>query len=75
MTNATASRPSDVVNLREINNTINVDRLMTVIGLEYLRTCPVSDESNHTEDIIRQDGFHIISPNERFFPGKNLFIE
>lgn len=61
-TNATVSVSSDVINLTQINNKVSINRLMTAIGLQYLKTIGNVTTIN--------EGFNYITPNEHSFPGK-----
>lgn len=61
-TNATVSVPSDVLNLTQISSKVSINRLMTAVGLQYLKT--IGDETT-----INQ-GFNYVTPNEHTFPGK-----
>lgn len=64
-TNATVSVSSDVLNLSQINNKVSINRLMTAIGLQYLKT--VGDKSTINR------GFNYVTPNEHEFSGKLIF--
>lgn len=73
ITKATRSVPSIVINLRELNPSVNVDRLMTVVGLGYLNTKPF--RKSDAENIINEPrGFLFISPEEKYFPGAILLV-
>lgn len=62
-TNATVSVTSDVLNLTQINNKVCINRLMTAVGLQYLKTV-----GNKT---TTDQGFNYVTPNEQTFPGFN----
>ena len=62
-TTASASHPSQTINLRELNSSVTVDRLMTVIGLEYLSTCCSDGRAFDSQ------GFHLVNPKNEYFPG------
>lgn len=64
-TNATASVSSDVLNLTQINNKVSINRLMTAVGLQYLRT--IGDKTTTNQ------GFNYVTPNEYTFPGKLIY--
>lgn len=65
-TNATVSVPSDVLNLTQTNNKVSINRLMTAIGLQYLK-------ATDDKTIINQ-GFNYVTPDEHTFPGNNFFL-
>ncbi|XP_065202510.1 lipoyl amidotransferase LIPT1, mitochondrial [Planococcus citri] len=73
ITNATRSTPAPILNLRELNPSITIERLMTVVGLQYMRTIP----SINTKQIesVKAKGFRFVSPEERYFPGLDEKIE
>ncbi|CAI6344458.1 unnamed protein product [Macrosiphum euphorbiae] len=62
-TNATVSVTSDVLNLTQINNKVCINRLMTAVGLQYLKTVGNTTTINQ--------GFNYVTPNEQTFPGFN----
>ncbi|KAL4120705.1 hypothetical protein QTP88_013348 [Uroleucon formosanum] len=62
-TNATVSVTSDVLNLTQINNQVCINRLMTAVGLQYLKTVGNATTINQ--------GFNYVTPNEQTFPGFN----
>ncbi|XP_050536007.1 lipoyltransferase 1, mitochondrial [Daktulosphaira vitifoliae] len=66
-TNATVSVPSSVINLKEINERISINRLVTVIGLDYLNSINNKNTVNY--------GFNYIKPDEKIFPGLNKIKE
>uniref|UniRef100_A0A1B6KYI1 BPL/LPL catalytic domain-containing protein n=1 Tax=Graphocephala atropunctata TaxID=36148 RepID=A0A1B6KYI1_9HEMI len=68
-TNATVSIPSPVRNLAELDSTINVQRLISAVGWEYLRTTPLTQEDGGWGLVARQRGFQMINPTDEWFPG------
>ncbi|XP_026319948.1 lipoyltransferase 1, mitochondrial isoform X2 [Hyposmocoma kahamanoa] len=68
-TNATASTPSPVANLRDMDNRVTVDSLQTAVGYEYLRT-PALHLADGGQDLIaKQRGFQFVNPTDDWFPG------
>lgn len=68
-TNATASIRSSIKNLIDINSHIRMDKLITAIGWEYLRTKALVLDDGGQDLIQRQKGFQYINPTEDWFPG------
>ncbi|XP_063548433.1 lipoyl amidotransferase LIPT1, mitochondrial isoform X1 [Cydia strobilella] len=68
-TNATASMPSPVANLSEVNNRVTVDALQTALGYEYMRTPALSLGDGGQNLISQQRGFQFVNPSEDWFPG------
>ncbi|KAM3967447.1 LOW QUALITY PROTEIN: lipoyltransferase 1 [Aphomia sociella] len=68
-TNATASTPSAVANLSELDNRVTVDSLQTALGYEYLRTPAIHLEDGGQNQISKQRGFQFINPTDEWFPG------
>lgn len=68
-TNATKSVPAPIINLCEINRQVKIGKLLSAIGWEYLRTCPITFEDGGKEQISKQCGFQMINPTESWFPG------
>lgn len=64
-TNATVSVPAEVLNLTQINNSVSINRLMTAVGLQYLKT--IGDNSTLNQ------GFNYVTPDEHTFPGELFF--
>jgi lipoyltransferase 1 len=58
------------MNLCDINIHVKMEKLLGVIGWEYLRTCPYSAEDKGKEFIGRHRGFQLINPTDQWFPGK-----
>jgi len=69
-TNATQSIPSPVMNLCDVNSHVKLEKLLGIIGWEYLRTCPYSAEDRGEDFIGKQLGFQLINPTDQWFPGK-----
>ncbi|XP_032528718.2 lipoyltransferase 1, mitochondrial isoform X2 [Danaus plexippus] len=68
-TKATASTPSPVVNLVDVNNRVTVDSLQIAVGYEFLRTPALHLEDGGENQISKQRGFQFINPTEDWFPG------
>lgn len=69
VTNATESVRSPIKNLAELNNHVNMEKLMETIGWEYLRTKALVIEDGGEELLQRQKGFQMINPSEDWFTG------
>ncbi|XP_055619570.1 lipoyltransferase 1, mitochondrial [Toxorhynchites rutilus septentrionalis] len=66
---ATASVPSPVKNLADVNRTVNIQQLLSAIGYEFLRT-PATQLTDGGRDLLmKQLGFQLINPTEKWFPG------
>ncbi|XP_050666755.1 lipoyltransferase 1, mitochondrial [Leptidea sinapis] len=68
-TKATASTPSPVANLADLDNRVTVESLQTAIGYEYLRTPALHMEDGGQRLISKQRGFQFINPTEDWYPG------
>lgn len=68
-TNATKSIRSKIMNLCEENPKVSIDRLITAIGWEYMRTPAFSLRDGGMELANQQKGFQMINPTERWFEG------
>lgn len=68
-TNATVSTPSHVLNLNEVNPAISVERLITAVGWEYLRTSAISQQDGGWDLVAKQRGFQLVNPTDDWFPG------
>ncbi|XP_039753584.1 lipoyltransferase 1, mitochondrial isoform X3 [Pararge aegeria] len=68
-TTATASTPSPVVNLADMDNKVTVEALQTAIGYEYLRTPALRLDDGGERQILKQRGFQFVNPTEDWFPG------
>ncbi|XP_076755810.1 lipoyltransferase 1 isoform X1 [Xylocopa sonorina] len=73
-TNATTSMRSPIKNLIDVNRHIRMDKLITAVGWEYLRTKALVLEDGGQDLIQRQKGFQYINPTEEWFPGLNKLI-
>lgn len=66
---ATASVPSPIKNLADANRTVNIQQLLSAIGYEFLRT-PATQLTDGGRDLLmKQLGFQLINPTEKWFPG------
>jgi lipoyltransferase 1 len=65
---------SKIMNLCEENPKIGIDKLMSAIGWEYLRTPVNSLKDGGKELANKQKGFQMINPSEQWFPGKNTSL-
>lgn len=66
---ATASVPSPIKNLTDVNRTVNIQQLLSAIGYEFLRT-PATQLTDGGRDLLmKQLGFQLINPTEKWFPG------
>ncbi|KAL6265006.1 hypothetical protein P5V15_005098 [Pogonomyrmex californicus] len=72
-TNATASIRSPIKNLVDINRDIRMDKLLSAIGWEYLRTKALVLEDGRYDLVEQQKGFKFINPTEAWFPGIDDF--
>ncbi|KAH8279084.1 hypothetical protein KR026_001410 [Drosophila bipectinata] len=66
---ATASVPSPIRNLVDVNRTVNVAQLRSAVGYEYLRTVATALEDGGKTQMMKQRGFQLINPTEKWFPG------
>ncbi|EFN76616.1 Lipoyltransferase 1, mitochondrial [Harpegnathos saltator] len=69
LTNATTSISSPIKNLNDVNPNIKMDKLITVVGKEYLRTnaLVLEDEGHVLSE--QQMEFQLINPTEDLFTG------
>lgn len=66
---ATASIPSPIKNLVDVNRTVNIQQLLSAIGYEFLRT-PATQLTDGGRDLLmKQRGFQLINPTDKWFPG------
>lgn len=66
---ATPSVPSPIKNLADVNRTVNIQQLLSAIGYEFLRT-PATQLTDGGRDLLmKQLGFQLINPTEKWFPG------
>lgn len=66
---ATASVPSPVKNLMDVNRHVNVAQLQTAIGYEFLRTSATALEDGGRDLVMLQRGFNLINPTDKWYPG------
>ncbi|SPP74728.1 lipoyltransferase 1, mitochondrial [Drosophila guanche] len=66
---ATASVPSPIRNLVDVNPNVNVSQLLSAVGYEYLRTVATALEDGGNAQTMQQRGFQLINPTEKWFPG------
>ncbi|XP_037945753.1 lipoyltransferase 1, mitochondrial [Teleopsis dalmanni] len=69
VTNATASVRSPIKNLCDVNRTVNVSQLLSAVGYEFLRTVATELEDGGNIQTMKQRGFQLINPTEKWFPG------
>lgn len=68
-TNATASTPSPITNLVDLDNKVTVDTLQTALGYEFLRTPALHIADGGENQISKQRGFQYVNPTAQWFPG------
>uniref|UniRef100_A0A182PGD9 Cytochrome b-c1 complex subunit 7 n=1 Tax=Anopheles epiroticus TaxID=199890 RepID=A0A182PGD9_9DIPT len=66
---ATASIPSPIKNLVDVNRTVNIQQLLSAIGYEFLRTPATQLTDGGRELLMKQRGFQLINPTDKWFPG------
>ncbi|EDV98233.1 lipoyltransferase 1, mitochondrial [Drosophila grimshawi] len=66
---ATASVPSPIRNLVDVNRNVNVPQLLSAVGYEYLRTVATALEDGGSAQTMNQRGFQLVNPTEKWFPG------
>ncbi|KAL5288675.1 LIPT1 family protein [Megaselia abdita] len=66
---ATASVRSPIKNLCDVNKTVNVPQLLSAVGYEFLRTSATELVDGGHSQTMRQQGFQLINPTEKWFPG------
>lgn len=74
VTNATTSTRSTIKNLSDINRNIQMDKLLSAIGWEFMRTKALVLEDGRYDLVQQQKGFQYINPSENWFPGIDNFI-
>uniref|UniRef100_U5ERZ9 Putative lipoate-protein ligase a n=1 Tax=Corethrella appendiculata TaxID=1370023 RepID=U5ERZ9_9DIPT len=72
---ATASIPSPVKNLVDVNKNVNIQQLLSSIGYEFLRTSATQLTDGGRDLVMKQRGFQLINPTEKWFPGLNELRE
>jgi len=68
---ATASVRSPIRNLCDVNRSVNVPQLLSAVGYEFLRTAATELEDGGNMQTMKQRGFQLINPTEKWFPGIN----
>ncbi|XP_042232536.1 lipoyltransferase 1, mitochondrial-like [Homarus americanus] len=66
---ATFSVPSLVMNLKDANQDITVEQLITSIGRKYLESSVVGNEASSQQMIQLSNGYTLINPTDDWFPG------
>ncbi|XP_039954225.1 lipoyltransferase 1, mitochondrial [Bactrocera tryoni] len=69
ISNSTHSVRSPIKNLCEINRNVNTSQLISSVGYEYLRTFATELRDGGNQQIMKQRGFQLINPTEKWFPG------
>ncbi|XP_013108710.2 lipoyltransferase 1, mitochondrial [Stomoxys calcitrans] len=69
---ATASVRSPIRNLVDVNRTVNVPQLLSAVGYEFLRTSATELEDGGSTQTMKQRGFQLVNPTEKWFPGINV---
>ncbi|XP_055908993.1 lipoyltransferase 1, mitochondrial [Eupeodes corollae] len=68
---ATASVRSPIKNLNDVNRAVNVPQLLSAVGYEYLRTSATELTDGGQDQTMKQRGFQLVNPTEKWFPGIN----
>lgn len=66
---ATSSVRSPIKNLVDVNRTVNVPQLLSAVGYEFLRTSATELEDGGSTQTMKQRGFQLVNPTEKWFPG------
>lgn len=53
----------------DVNKSVNVAQLRSAVGYEYLRTAATALEDGGRTQTMKQRGFQLINPTEKWFPG------
>ncbi|XP_031630413.1 lipoyltransferase 1, mitochondrial [Contarinia nasturtii] len=69
VTKATPSVRSPVKNLVDVNRHVNFPQLLSAIGYEFLRTSATELHDGGRHLMMKQRGFQLINPTEKWFPG------
>lgn len=72
---ATASVRMGTRNIRDVNRSVNVAQLLSAVGYEYLRTSATKLEDGGGAQAMKQRGFQLVNPTEKWFPGINALRE
>ena len=67
-TRATQSVRVPVRNLRDVDPSVDVDRLQETLGWEFLRT-NIDGVDGGMEEAAKQRGFQLVRPDDAWFPG------
>lgn len=65
---ATKSIKSPVQNVRNVNNGVSLEKVLSSIGYEFLRTTTDGNDGG-AERIQKQRGFQMVNPTNDWFPG------
>lgn len=60
---------SPIRNLCDVNRTVNVSQLLSAVGYEFLRTSATELEDGGSMQTMKQRGFQLVNPTEKWFPG------
>lgn len=69
LTKATPSVRSPCKNLVDVNHHVNFSQLLSAVGYEYLRTSATQLHDGGRHLMMKQRGFQLINPTEKWFPG------
>ncbi|XP_055311796.1 lipoyltransferase 1, mitochondrial-like [Sitodiplosis mosellana] len=69
VTKATQSVRSPVKNLVDVNRHVNFAQLLSAVGYEFLRTSATELHDGGRHLMMKQRGFQLINPTEKWFPG------
>lgn len=53
----------------DVNRSVNVPQLLSAVGYEYLRTAATALEDGGSVQTMKQRGFQLVNPTEKWFPG------
>lgn len=60
---------SPIKNLCDVNRSVNVPQLLSAVGYEFLRTSATELEDGGSTQTMKQRGFQLVNPTEKWFPG------
>lgn len=60
---------SPIRNLCDVNRSVNVPQLLSAVGYEFLRTSATELEDGGSIQTMKQRGFQLVNPTEKWFPG------
>lgn len=66
---ATPSVKSPIKNLCDVNKSVTVNNLLSAIGYEFLRTSATELTDGGRDQTMKQRGFQLINPTDKWFPG------